>query len=218
MPITLDPSLPESLYPLAWLMGTWRGEGALHRPGDDAGDRRIEQELTCTAREDDTMSWTSLVHLVDTPAPIPPTSSFAKEDAPAPVDPGTGQRSLLLRETGLWTVGEPLPGQDLERARQAKPGDPEGVVSYGLSAVLNSEGVEHEWAGEVRGPRIQLARQGSGPGSPITDTRMFGYVGGRLMWLWERAPEQATANTGEEAADWPGAGLVPYLSLELDRV
>ena len=56
MPISLDPSLPRSLYPLAWLVGTWEGSGALHRPGDESGDRRVEQRLECTPAEDGTLT------------------------------------------------------------------------------------------------------------------------------------------------------------------
>lgn len=225
MPIPLDPSLPSSLYPLAWLVGSWSGSGALHRPGDDAGDRRIEQALECAPREDGTLAWTSMVHVVDQPAPLPPTSAFAKEEAPAPAPAGSGARSLLMRESGVWSVGDPLPGQDLERARKAKPGSPESIVSYALTASFDgsalgelasdADAVDGVWAGEVRGPRIQLAARsaradgaaGSSSAGRITQTRMFGYVGGRLMWLWERhAP-------GGSFAEDP----VPFLSVELDR-
>ena len=49
------------------------------------------------------------------------------------------------------------------------------------------------------------------PDGEITATRLFGYVSGRLMWLWEhRAPVQG-GTPGETA-------LTPYLSLELHRV
>ncbi|MDU1463656.1 MAG: heme-binding beta-barrel domain-containing protein, partial [Dermabacter sp.] len=63
---------------------------------------------------------------------------------------------------------------------------------------------EH-WAGEVRGPRIQLATQdlGAANGADSHGARMFGLVGGRLMWL-------------QEVGSSP-ASLRPYLSVELDR-
>ncbi|UVY85261.1 FABP family protein [Brachybacterium sp. NBEC-018] len=214
MPITLDPSLPPSLYPLAWLVGSWQGSGAVHH-GEDAADQRVEQQLRCEPREDGTLAWTSVIHVIDAPAPLPPTSAFAKEEPAAPAPSGSGQRSLLLRESGVWTVGEPLPGQDLERARTAKPGSPEATLSYALTAELESGDGAGSWAGEVRGPRIQLAlADGDGPAPAVgvshprlAATRMLGYVGGRLMWLWERRDESAGA----------GGELAPYLSLELDR-
>lgn len=209
MPIPLDPNLPPSLYPLAWLIGSWRGHGAVQlREADGSpGDRRIEQELQCTPTEDGTLRWSLRTDMVDVPAPLPPTSAFAREPE-MPQDPfGTGERTPLLRESGLWRVGDPLPGQDLEAAQAAAPGDPRGHISYALDVTFESEGVEHHWTGEVRGPRIQLARREVG--MPVSQTRLFGYVGGRLMWLWERVPVGA----GDD-----DKGLAPYLSVELDRV
>src|SRR5699024_8536117 len=134
MPITLDPSLPPSLYPLAWLVGTWEGSGAVHLPGNGSdGDRRIEQRLECVPREDGTLQWSSRIHVIDDPAPLPPTSVFSRDEAPtAPA--GTGERSLLMREDGIWTVGEPLPGQDLRAAREAEPGSEQSLVSYAVTA------------------------------------------------------------------------------------
>ncbi|MBE9403561.1 FABP family protein [Brachybacterium sp. p3-SID1565] len=217
MPISLDPSLPSSLYPLAWLVGTWEGSGALHRPGADAGDLRVEQRLECTPTENGTLAWVSEIHTVDQAAPLPPTSVFAREDAPPPRQGGTGERRLLMRERGEWIVGDPLPGQDLQAAREAAPGSPAGFVSYGLTARFEptsdeDAAPEAAWAGEVRGPRIQLARRDEGT-SRVLETRMAGYVSGRLMWLWERrAGDTATGgHVAEESA------MIPYLSLELDR-
>lgn len=209
MPISLDTSLPESLYPLAWLVGTWTGEGAVHRPGNtDVPDRRIEQQLVCAAREDGTLAWRSTIHEIDDPAPLPPTSVFARDDAAAPAPAGSGERTLLMREDGVWTVGEPVPGQDLAAARAAKPGDPAAFVSHALQARFERrDGAEESWAGEVRGPRIQLARAAQ-EGAEVTDTRMVGYISGRLMWLWEhRVP----------ATDTEGSTMAPYLSVELNR-
>lgn len=212
MPILLDPSLPESLYPLAWLVGRWSGSGAVHLR-DDSGEpssQRVEQEVTATARDDGTLRWSARTHVVDAPAPLPPTSAFAKEPAATP-PAGSGERRLLQEETGVWTVGDPLPGQDLDAARSAAPGDPAGVISYQLEARLSSGQDEEIWLGEVRGPRIQLARkQESGVAAAdgaLTATRMFGLVGGRLMWLLERATDPKAPQD-----------LQPYLSLELDRV
>ena len=209
MPVTLDPSLPPSLYPLAWLVGSWQGAGALHHPTPEGpADRRVEQQLDCVANQDGTLTWTSLVHVIDDPAPLPPTSVFTSDDVPAPTPVGSGERSLLMRESGVWTVGDPLPGQDLAAAREAPAGDPAAFISYGLQARFDPgqpDGAA-DWAGEVRGPRVQLARRA--PDGALAATRMFGYVGGRLMWLWEHR-----GDTGDAGTD-----LIPYLSLELDRV
>ncbi|WP_422115541.1 FABP family protein [Brachybacterium sp. UNK5269] len=209
MPISLDPSLPASLYPLAWLIGSWEGSGALPSPQDGAPEQRIEQQLLCTAQEDGTLGWRSTIHRVDAPAPLPPTSAFARDAAPTPAPSGTGERTLLHREDGLWSVGDLLPGQDRAAAAAAKPGSPESILSYALTAHLERRGESAEdWTGEVRGPRIQLALSAAGE---VTATRLFGYVSGRLMWLWEQRTPVPGGAPDETA-------LTPYLSLELHRV
>lgn len=210
MPITLDASLPESLYPLAWLIGSWEGTGALNGSAEDAPDVRIEQQLVCAAREDGTLDWRSTIHRVDAPAPLPPTSVFARDEAVAPADSGSGERTLLHREDGIWTVGDLLPGQDRAAAEAARPGTPASFLSYRLEAHLARRGEQAEdWSGEVRGPRVQLAL--GSPDGEVSATRMFGYVSGRLMWLWERREPVPDGAPGETA-------LSPYLSLEMHRV
>lgn len=210
MPISLDPSLPASLYPLAWLIGSWEGSGALPSPQTGTPELRIEQQLVCTAQEDGTLAWRSTIHRVDAPAPLPPTSAFARDAAPAPRPSGTGERTLLHREDGTWTVGDLLPGQDRAVAAAAKPGSPASILSYGLAARLERRGESAEhWTGEVRGPRIQLAL--TADDGEVTATRLFGYVSGRLMWLWEHRLPVPDGAAGETA-------LTPYLSLELNRV
>src|SRR5699024_7604187 len=186
MPITLDTSLPPSLYPLAWLIGSWEGAGALTAAEPGAPDARIEQQLVCTALEDGTMHWRSTIHRLDAPAPLPPTSAFARDEtsASAAATAGTGRRTLLHREDGVWSVRALLPGQDREAAEAAAPGTPGSYLSHRREAHLTRRGeAAEDWLGEVRGPRVQLAL-GSSDGE-VAATRMFGYVSGRLMWLWE---------------------------------
>lgn len=211
MPINLDVNLPPSLYPLAWIMGRWEGKGGvtLHEEDGSSTGRLIEQTLVCAANDDGTMSWSARTEMVDSPAPLPPTSVFVgQNDAPAPEASGSLERTLLMKEKGTWRVGDPLPGQDVEAARRAKPGSPESIISYAVTATFETANGPVEWVGEIRGPRIRLAQV---PGQEAVAgveraERMFGYVGGRLMWLWERS-------LGGDAEQ----ELAPFISLEMDR-
>jgi hypothetical protein len=210
MPITLDTSLPPSLYPLAWLIGSWEGSGALTAPSPGTPDLRIEQQLVCSAQEDGTLAWRSTIHRIDAPAPLPPTSAFARSpQEQEPAAPGTGERSLLHREDGVWTVGDLLPGQDRAAAEAARPGSPEGHLSHHLEARFERRGEDAEtWHGEVRGPRLRLALAGAD--GEVVATRLFGYVSGHLMWLWEQRGPVPDGAAGETA-------LLPHLSQELHR-
>jgi hypothetical protein len=227
MPIVLDPSLPPSLYPLAWLVGSWNGTGAAQVPGPDGTleGRRVDQHLVCSPDDDGTLTWVMTTDLVDAPAPLPPTSVFYGAQQDSSAEQTGGARELLVREKGRWRVGDPLPGQDLEAAQKAAPGSPEAVISYAVELELDGSGHAGSqlWTGEVRGPRIQIAlatREAATrhPGARypgLVGSRMFGLVGGRLMWLWER-PTQTTGEDNADGAD-EDTGLTSFLSVELDR-
>ncbi|MDO5662069.1 MAG: FABP family protein [Brachybacterium sp.] len=214
MPITLDADLDPALYPLAWLIGSWSGEGAAQVPGADGElvGRRIRQHLDATA-DGTELRWTQRTWVLDAPPPVPPTAALseegraAQEQADAAAAAVGSERELLLEETGTWTVGEPLPGQDLQAARTAKPGSPEATISFALEArFTDQDGTVESYVGEVRGPRIQLACQDVTPvgaDTHIAARRMFGLVGGRLMWVLDRMPADGEMDS--------------YLSVELDR-
>lgn len=226
MPITLDADLDPALYPLAWLVGTWRGQGAVQLSAADGAveGRRIEQEITAEPVAGGALAWSMRTWVLDAPPPVPPTAAFAngpEQEGPADEDadqaegsstgaarPEAPARSLLIAESGFWRVVGPVPGQDLEAAAAARPGSPAAIVSYELEATLAStQGTVEVYVGEVRGPRIQLATDLVGrteSAIPHTAaTRMLGLVGGRLMWVLDRASETSEMTT--------------WISVELDR-
>lgn len=205
MPIVLDESLPPALYPLAFLVGPWRGDGAAQVPGPDGEEvgRRIEQEAEFAPLPSGVMRYRATTWLLDAPAPQPPTTAFgdvrtqdgntadtnpAGSDAAGPGGSGSGgirsdepERTLLTEESGYWRVvpaeGETEPGQGRE-----------------LEVVLVAgEGSVQVLVGTVTGPRITLqsdfaARTATGDG-PTAATRMYGLVQGSLMWVEDAATD-----------------------------
>ncbi|MDO5645151.1 MAG: heme-binding beta-barrel domain-containing protein [Dermabacter sp.] len=219
MAIVLDDSLDPSLYPLAWIVGAWEGSGAvrlLDEDGSDA-DRAITQRLEIAPDDAAGLTWHMRTWVLDAPAPEPPTAAFANADGADADDADAADQppiepTLFLEERGTWRVSGPLAGQDEAAASAARPGTPESYLSYGITLTMRrtSGFGEHEaehWSGEVRGPRIQLGTvempDPRHPAERVHGARMFGLVGGRLMWLQEMGPSPAQ--------------LSAFLSVELDR-
>jgi hypothetical protein len=106
---SINSDLPPELYPLAWVVGTWKGEGTIGYP--DIPESAISQEITLAVGGGPYLSYSASTSLVD------------KEGA-------VGQ--IWHQESGYWRV---TPGQD----RQDPPfevemfvADPAGVVTVYL--------------------------------------------------------------------------------------
>lgn len=216
MPLVLDENLNPALYPLAWLIGDWFGSGALQEHPEEAEAKpkqvsknglKVEQELHISV-SDASLAWKMRTYVLDAPAPAPPTSAFYEQ----PVVAENLNRQLLLKENGVLKVDQLLPGQNEAKAKAAKPGSLESYLSYAVSFKVKSqtlagESFESNFAGEVRGPRLQLAcLDYPNPylkGQKTKALRMFGMVNGSIMWLQEIG------------ADFNQ--LTPHLSFELKR-
>ena len=209
MPIILDSNLDSSLYPLAYLVGEWKGEGAvqLEENGEEVG-RRIEQTVSIQPSDTKTMTWVMKTWVFDAPPRVPPTAAFenskeadaakkAAEEAAAEQAEGEVVKRLLHEETGYWRVTGPV------NPEQTEAGSP-----FNIEVVMaHPEGYVEVYLGEVRGPRVSIGTDyvartatGTGPGGSV---RMFGLVNGNLMWVWDQA-------NGENA-------VKTYLSIELKR-
>lgn len=167
--------LPLKLGALAWLIGPWQGWGT----------RTVEIE-----GEEETVALPVLqnmnVEVVDEQLRmnIQAFDGTLEGDFDPMWDAQTGldkikPGELFKEETIYWAVDTPLAlvpaGEDQPRELRAVSSDTEGF------AVL--------WAGVAMGPRIQLASDGlvREPGSRPANyfSRMFGLVGGELMWASE---------------------------------
>jgi hypothetical protein len=163
----LPEGLPPEVYPLAWLVGAWRGEGTIGYGPIDQG--RITQEVSFTAGEGPYLAYTARTWLA---APAPPAPN-----APDPADPADPSGQLWHEESGYWRV---TPGQN----RQDPPFEVEALVA-------DPAGFLSLYLGEVDGPRVQLGTDAmvrTASAAEVTAaTRMYGLVEGDLLWAWDIA-------------------------------
>lgn len=167
--------LPLNLGALAWLLGGWQGWGTRTVVNPDTGEsealpvlQNIEAKVVGKQMKMDIEIFAGLLDEDFDP------QWDAKEGLDR-IEPG----ELLKEETIYWIMDGPLSmvpaGQEEPRELRATSADTDGF------AIL--------WAGVSLGPRIQLASDGlvKAPAARAASyfSRMFGLVGGELMWASE---------------------------------
>jgi len=167
MTFAIPDGLAPEVYPLAWLVGRWSGEGVVGYPGIE--ETAFTQEVEFSHDGGPYLAYTSTIRLV-----------VAPDDAAAidsPQDEGDGP--VWSTESGYWRVPPERP-DGLDEAKfpvEVLLADPSGHVS-----VL---------VGEVGNGRIDLAsdliaRVPSGA-DVSASKRLFGLVHGDLMWAHDMA-------------------------------
>ena len=233
MAFTLPDDLPPELYPLAWLAGTWRGYGILTY-GEAVPEQAVYQEMTFDHDGGPYLRQTTTLWTVD--ATRAKNLDFEM--------PGLQGASLLApaqiwsTETAYWRpVGQEQPdGADgagpTETAETADaPSDAESsggpLIPVTRLELVSADPAGHVgvWEGWIQGPRAQVGTQAVGRARtavPVEEmTRMFGLVGGDLMWTQDMAAfgqsEVTTYASGrlgrvddlDDPAAQPGSGLDP---------
>lgn len=167
MPFVLDPEgLAPEVYPLAWLVGTWRGEGVVDYPGID--EATFTQEIVIASDGGPYLSYTSTIRLV-----VAPSSTAALEDEPpAPV---------WQTESGYWRVPPERPADwgltDDQHAVELLVADPSGHVAVYIGAV-----------GKGRIDLVSDAIVRTASGADVSaGKRLYGLVNGELMWAHDIA-------------------------------
>ena len=210
--------LPLRLSALAWLLGRWQGWGTIAAPGTMPPPRGASQEPPSDNAEPPSDSAeppsgepgastgaqpgtpedevTYLPVLQDITADIvgeqmrvtlrvfegvledPFDPTWTAEEGLNQIAPG----ALVSEETTYWSVDTPL------AVVPAGPDEPRELRVVGSG----TRGFAIMWAGVAMGPRIQLASDvvARAPRADALDyfTRMFGLVGGELMWASESMP------------------------------
>lgn len=176
--------LAPEVYPLAWLVGSWRGPGYLGY--ENIPERPIVVETTFSHDGGPYLSYTSTIWLL--------------EGELAGLETKVDQADLIAgdvwaTESGFWRVapggqGEPTNGDKPPRSElEVLLAEPSGHVSV--------------FVGAVQGPRVDLVSdviartETSAEISAVK--RMYGLVGGELMWATDMAAfghEMASYSSG----------------------
>ncbi|HIZ38006.1 MAG TPA: FABP family protein [Candidatus Ruania gallistercoris] len=176
MNFAIPEGLAPEVYPLAWLVGTWRGPGFVHYPGID--ERAVLVEATFSSDGGPYLRYAATTWELTNP----PASLEGEIDV-AGLQPGP----VWASESGYWRVppaaeqragdGEGAPGQGPRTELEVLLAEPSGHVSVYL--------------GLAQGPRIQLATDliaRTATGAEMTAAqRMYGLVNSELMWATDLA-------------------------------
>lgn len=203
MAFTFPEGLSPEVYPLAWLVGRWRGEGVIEYP--TIGKKTFVQDLVFDHDGGPYLRFESTLRVLDGAVPDAPP---ADGEWPAPVpDPADGESTaaegaevgeagtVWSTETGYWRVSTDRPEglEDEKHALEVLVADASGRITVYVGAAGNG--------------RIDLASDAIARTSTSSEVRaskrLYGLVQGRLLWV-------------EELAAF-GEPLRSYASAELDR-
>jgi hypothetical protein len=188
MPFAVPDGLAPELYPLAWLLGTWRGPGFLAYPG--IPERPFVHEVVFDHDGGPYLTYRSTMWLLDV-EDVP--TGEAEESDRAAEEPAEGSDSTEVRyvagpvwasESGFWRAApasggtqEAVPGAGVRTELEVLLAEPSGHVSLYLGA--------------AEGPRIEIATDLVARTATAADvsaaSRMYGLVGGELMWAMDLA-------------------------------
>jgi len=172
MPFVLpDPEgMAPEVYPLAWLVGRWRGEGVVDYPGID--EATFTQDIVFDHDGGPYLSYSSTIRLIEAPA-----------DPAALVDPDAdlGPEPVWQTESGYWRVPPERPTDHGLTAEQhpveVLVADPSGRVGLFVGAIGK---------GRIDLVSDLIARAPSGA-DVSAEKRLYGLVNGELMWAHDIA-------------------------------
>ena len=178
MAFTLPEGLAPEMYPLAWLVGRWRGEGVVGYPGIE--ETAFTQDVVIDHDGGPYLSYVSTIRLVVAPddaSALADADGTPAEDAPAAADAEPGP--VWSTEQGFWRIPPERPeglGSDLFPV-ELLLADPSGHVAVYVGATGNG--------------RIDLVSDvivRTATGAEVTGgKRLWGMVQGELMWAHDLA-------------------------------
>jgi hypothetical protein len=166
MPFVLPEGLAPEVYPLAWLVGRWRGEGVVGYPGVE--ETAFTQDVVFDHDGGPYLVYTSTIRLVVAPDDASALDGESAEDAP-----------VWSTESGYWRVPPQRPEglRDEQHPVEVLLADPSGHVAVYVGAVGN---------GRIDLVSDVIARTETG--ADVTAAkRLYGLVNGELMWAHDLA-------------------------------
>lgn len=168
MPFVLpDPEgLAPEVYPLAWLVGTWRGEGVVDYPGID--EATFAQEIVITSDGGPYLAYTTTIRLIT----APPDTGALVDEPPAQV---------WQTESGYWRIPPERP-TDWGLTPDQHPVE---------LLVADASGHLALYIGAVGKGRIDLVSDAvvrtASSAELSAGKRLYGLVNGELMWAHDIA-------------------------------
>lgn len=165
MTFAFPDGLSPEVYPLAWLVGRWRGEGVIEYPG--IGKKAFVQDLVFDHDGGPYLRFESTLRVLEDVVP----------DA-LPGD-GAATGTVWSTETGYWRVSTDRPDglEDDKQALEVLVADASGRITVYIGAAGNG--------------RIDLASDAIARTSTASEVRaskrLYGLVEGRLLWVEELA-------------------------------
>lgn len=175
MAFVLPEGLAPEVYPLAWLVGRWSGEGVVGYPGVE--ETAFVQDVVFDHDGGPYLSYTSTIRLVVAPDDASALDEAAAADEPA--DQPLHDGPVWSTESGYWRVPPERPEglTDEQFPVEVLLADPSGHVAVYVGAVGN---------GRVDLASDLIARTSSGA-EVSAATRLYGLVNGELMWAQDLA-------------------------------
>jgi hypothetical protein len=176
MAFTIPDGLAPEMYPLAWLVGRWHGEGVVGYPGVE--ETAFTQDVVVDHDGGPYLSYTSTIRLVV----VPDDASALGDDggtgdaAPAAAD---GEGAVWSTEQGYWRIPPERPegmGSELFPV-ELLLADPSGHVGVYVGATGN---------GRIDLVSDVIARTATGA-DIAAGKRLYGLVQGDLMWAHDLA-------------------------------
>jgi hypothetical protein len=185
MAFVLPEGLAPEVYPLAWLVGRWRGEGVVGYPGVE--ETTFTQDIVFDHDGGPYLAYSSTIRLVvapddaaalvDTPADDDTRDPDAAPEPQADADGADGP--VWATETGYWRVPPARPEglRDEQHPVELLLADPSGHVAVYVGAVGN---------GRIDLVSDVIARTETGA-DVAAGKRLYGLVNGELMWAHDLA-------------------------------